>query len=309
MNILTTLVRSLGAAAIVLGLLLVPLPAAAQSSTFGPGDIFVSTEDGQIHWRRPDGTLNRFLVGTAAGKPEGLRLDAASNLYVARWCVSAVATSTCAVGNTVEKFNQHGMSLGTVGSDYNCNPHAVAFDALGNAYVGQADCSGNILKLQLGRAPTAYAAAAETRGTFWIDMAADGCTIFYTSIGPNVKRFDTCGNLQQPDFNLAPLPGGVGHDLRVLPDGGVLVTSAGVIARLDATGALVQTYTAPGATRYWSGLDLVGDGTFWVADYNTSDVYRFDLATGDAVASFNTGTATQTVISVAVVKAGAVVCP
>jgi outer membrane protein assembly factor BamB len=308
MKIPTTLVRSLGAAATVLGLLLAPPPAAAQSSTFGPGDIFLSTEDGQIQWRRPDGTLNGLLLGTAAGKPEGLRLDAASNLYVARWCVSAVATSTCAVGNTVEKFNQHGMSLGTVGSGYNCNPHAVAFDALGNAYVGQADCSGNILKLQLGQAPVAYAAAAETRGTFWIDMAADGCTIFYTSIGPNVKRFDTCGNVQRPDFNLAPLPGGVGHDLRVLPDGGLLVTSASVVARLDATGALLQTYTVPG-TRYWVGLDLVGDGTFWVADYLTSDVYRFDIATGAVVASFNTGTASQTVISVAVVKAGAVVCP
>jgi streptogramin lyase len=140
-------------------------------------------------------------------------------------------------------------------------------------------------------------------------MAGDGCTIVYTSISPNVKRFDVCGNVQQPDFNLAPLPGGVGHDLRVLPDGGVLVTSADVIARLDATGALVQTFTAPGATRYWSGLDLAGDGTFWVADYNTSDVYRFDLATGAAVASFNAGTATQTVISVAVVKASAVICP
>src|SRR2546428_13540267 len=132
MNILTTLVRSLGAAAIVLGLLLVPLRAAPQSSTFGPGDIFVSTEDGQIHWRRPDGTLNRFLVGTAAGKPEGLRLDAASNLYVARWCVAAVATSPRAAGNTVEKFNQPGTSLRTAGADYNRNPHPVALHPLGH---------------------------------------------------------------------------------------------------------------------------------------------------------------------------------
>jgi hypothetical protein len=71
---------------------------------------------------------------------------------------------------------------------------------------------------------------------------------------------------------------------------------------------LTQTYTVPGATRFWSGLDLVGDGTFWAADYYSSDVYRFDLASGVVLSSFNTGTAPLTVVSVAVVKAGALAC-
>jgi outer membrane protein assembly factor BamB len=303
---LTTLVSALGAVAMVLGLLGVQ-PAAGQT-TFAPGDVFVSTSDGQVQWRRADGTLNRVLVSTVAGPAEGMRLDPASNLYVAHWCATIDVTSACSVGNTVEKFDPHGVSVGTVGSGYNCNPHALAFDAAGTIYVGQADCTGNILELPLGQPPIAYAAAAENRGSFWIDLA-DRCTVLYTSIGPDVKRFDVCANAQRPDFNLAPLPGGVAHDLRALPDGGVLVSSGNVIARLDATGALVQTYATPESGRYWGGLDLVGDGTFWAADYYSSDVYRFDLGTGAARASFNTGTSPQSVVGVAVVKVGALVCP
>jgi len=282
-------------------------PAEALQLTFAPGDVFISTEDGQVQWRGPDGTLNRLLLGTVPGKPEGIRLDAASELYVAHWCVSVGLTSSCAMGNTVEKFNTSGISQGTIGSGYDCNPHAIAFDKAGAVYVGQADCTGAILKFELGRAPTAFAVAAENRGAFWIDLAADGCTIFYTSWGPDVKRFDVCANAQGADFNAAPLPGGQTHDLRVLADGGVLVSSGNVVARLDATGALAQTYTVPGPTRYWGGLDLVGDGTFWAADYYSSDVYRFDLASGTVLARFNSGTPPFTVVGVAVVKA--LVCP
>jgi streptogramin lyase len=277
-------------------------PAAAAEATFGSGDVFVSTEDGQIQWRLADGTLNRLLVGSAAGKPEGLRLDAAANLYVAHWCASALGTTACALGNTVEKFSPTGVSVGTVGSGYDCNPHAMAFDAAGTMYVGQADCTGHVLQMALGRAPIELAVAPENRGSFWIDLAADGCTLLYTSIGPDVKRFDACANLQEPNFNRASLPGGITHDLRVLPDGGVLVCSGDVVARLDARGALVQTYAVPGATRLWSGLDLGGDGTFWAADYYSSWIFRFDIATGLVLASFNTGTAPLTVVSVAVVK-------
>ncbi len=295
----------------IIGLvLLAPLSGAqATDTTFAPGDVFVSLSDGLVQWRHPDGTLNQILVGVVPGTPEGIRLDAAANLYVTHWCASVGVTSACTVGNTVEKFSPNGVSQGTVGSDYNCNPHALAFDAAGNAYVGQADCTGNILKLELGLAPTAFAVAPENRGSFWIDLASDGCTMFYTSWGPDVKRFDVCANAQRPDFNLAPLLGGETQDLRVLPDGGVLVSSGNVVARLDATGALVQTYVVPGPTRYWAGLDLVGDGTFWAADYYSSNVYRFDLASGAVLSSFNTGTPSFTAVGVAVVKPGSVVCP
>src|SRR3989454_8080797 len=280
--------------------------AAMQHLTFAPGDVLVSTEEnGTVQWWNPDGTPNAVLVGVVPGSAEGMRFDAAGNLYVTHWCRDPL----CATGNTIEKFNSMGASQGTFGGGYNCNPSALAFDAAGTAYVGQADCAGAVLKFSTGGQPlAAYFVAAERRASFKIDLAADGCTLFYTSWGPNVKRFNVCTQTQLPDFNLAPMPGGEAIGLRLLPDGGVLVSSGAVIARLDASGALVQTYSLPGGGyQYWFGLDLVGDGTFCaVSNYwqyvslsvnnytspvsHTSSVHKFDLATRALRASFNTRT-------------------
>lgn len=300
--------RLLGLVAAVVLLALGP-PAEAFHPTFAPGDVFVSFEKGGVQWRNPDGTPNAVLVSQVQGTTsEGMRFDAGGNLYVTHWCATLGLGSVCTLGNTVEKFNTSGVSRGTVGSGYDCNPHALAFDAAGNLYVGQADCTGRIVELSMGQPPATYAVAAENRGSFWVDVGSDGCTIFYTSWGPNVKRFNACTKTQLADFNAAPMPGGETQGLRVLADGGVLVSSGAVIARLDATGAIAQTYSvSTGPAQYWAGLDLVGDGTFWAIDYYTSNVYKFDLTTGAVLASFNTGTAAQTAVDVRVSHAAA--CP
>lgn len=269
---------------------------AGADAAFAPGDLFISLEPGPVQWRRPDGTTT-ILSSEVGGTGEGMAFDAAGNLYVTRWCTDEPCPGT------VEKFDPLGQSLGTVGSGYDCRPHAIVFDAEGHAYVGQAACTGAILKFSpdfpSGTAPTAFGVAAENSGSFWIDLDPDGCTMFYTSWSPNVKRFDVCTSAQLTDFNSAPLPGDA-QDLRVLPDGGVLVSSGGVVARLDASGALVQTYHVPEETALWAGLDLVGDGTFWVGNYLTANVYRFDLLTGAVVSTFNTGTGPHTVVAVRV---------
>ena len=283
---------------LISALLLLPTPGVeALNLTFRPGDVLVSLETGPVQWRLPDGTLNRILAGTVVGTGEGMGFDASGNLYVTRWC----ADPWCGTGNTVEEFNTMGQSLGTFGGGYDCGPHAIVFDAAGAAYVGQAGCTGAILKLAPGQAPVAFAVAPDNQGSFWIDLAADGCTIFYTSWGPNVKRFNVCTGVQLSDFNAASMPGGAAQDLRVLPDGGVLASSGEVIARLNASGALVQTYAVP-EPALWAGLDLVGDGTFWAANYETSNVYRFDLTSGIVLGSFNAGTPSHTVVGVRVKK-------
>ena len=269
------------------------------AATFAPGDVFVSFETGPVQWRNPDGTLRAVLVSRVPGTPsEGMAFDAAGNLYVSHWCFEL----SCSVGSTVEKFNTNGVSQGTVDSEFYCGPHALAFDAAGNMYVGQADCTGHILKFDsTGNLVDSFDVLITNRGTDHIDLASDGCTIFYTSWGPNVKQFNVCTNTQLADFNLAPLPGGVTRGLRVLPDGGVLVSSGEVVARLDAQGTLVQTYSvSPDEPQYWAGLDLVGDGTFWVVNYYSSNVYKFDLTTGTVLASFNTGTPSETAVDVRV---------
>ena len=290
-----------------LALLLVcgSLAASAQSllpASLGiaPGDIIVSLEPGPVHWYRPDGTLRGRLLSHVPGTGEGMEFDPAGSLYVTRWCTDPSCTNT---GNTVERFNSFGMSTGTVGGGYDCSPHAIVFTRDATAYVAQAGCSGDVLRFAAGTAqPVAFDVALDNGGSWWIDIAADGCTVFYTSIGPNVKRYNTCTRQQLPDFNTAPLPGGVTHDVRILPDGGVIVSSGEVVARLNASGALVQTYSVPGEQSLWAGLDLGGDGTFWAANYETSNIYRFDLATGAVRFVFNTLTPPQTAVAVKVKK-------
>ena len=266
--------------------------------TFGPGDIFVSLEPGPVQWWTPGGLLRRVLLQTVAGTGEGMAFDSSGNLYVTRWCIDG----QCQTGNTVEKYNNLGLPLGKVGPAFNCQPHTILF-AGPTAYVGQAGCQRSILETPLDTTITAeYRAAQDFFGVFWMDLGADGCTMYYTSFGPNVKRYDVCGNRQLANFNAAPLPGGSGQDLRVLADGGVLVSSGDVVARLDAQGELTQTYFVPGEGALYTGLDLVGDGTFWVGNYFSSNLHHFDLDDGTRLGGFNAGTPANTVVGVRVMR-------
>lgn len=286
---------SSGVLVVSLLLALFTLSANANHLAAEPGDLFVSLEQGPVQWRLPDGSLYRILVGTVPGTGEGMGFDASGNLYVTRWCIDPYCNST---GNTVEMFDALGRSWGAVGRGFNCSPHTVVFDATGTAYVGQAGCRRSLLKfVPTDFEPTEFLVAEDNQGVFWLDLAADNCTIFYTSYGPNVKRFDGCAGMQLPDFNVAPLPGGETQDLRVLSDGGVLVSSGQVIARLDAAGSVVQTYQAPEWSR-WVGLDLVGDGTFWAANYESSNICRFALDAGTLISCINAGTPSHSVVAV-----------
>lgn len=271
--------------------------AVAQLGAFAPGDVFVSLRTGQVQWWGPNGILKAVLVNAIPGKAEGMGFDRAGNLYVSHYCLDP----SCHTGNSVERFDSSGMSRGAFGSGYNCNPYAFAFDAAGRSYVGQADCTGDLLRFDsFGTLQAAFNVAPDNRGSARIDLAPDGCTMFYTSQGPNVKRFNVCTNQQLPNFNKAPLPGGVTWAFRILPDGGVLVACDIVIARLNAAGNLVQTYNVAGELSLWEGLDLAGDGTFWASNHGSSNVYRFDIATGTVLGGFNTGTPTTTVKDVLV---------
>lgn len=279
-------------------LLLTPAAKALHIS-FERGDIFISLETGPVQWRLPDGTLRQTLVPTVGGYGEGMAFDPSGNLYVTRWRADSMGFS----GNTVEKYDVLGRSEGAVGNSYNCDPHTIVFQPNGVAYVGHAGCRRSIFKFTPGTlAPTEYLVAEDNQGVFWMDLASDGCTMFYTSYGPNVKRFDVCTNTQLPDFNTAPLPGGVGHDLRVLPDGGVLVSTGEVVSRLDSSGVVTRTYQGPAEATLFAGLDLGFDNTFIVGNYLTSNVHTFDLATGAIVNSFNAGTPAHTVVGIRIKK-------
>lgn len=265
-------------------------PPGAPHATFQPGDLLVSMRTGQVQWWTADGRLNAVLANAIQGKAEGMGFDAAGNLYVTHYCADA---SFCLAGNTVERFSPSGVSQGAFGGGYDCNPYAVAFDPAGRVLIGQADCAGDVLMFDATGAPLgAFDVAPDHRGAARIDLAPDGCTLYYTSQGPNVKRYDLCVRQQLADFNLQPLPGGIGYGLRLLPDGGVLVAAGESIVRLDAGGGVTRVYDVAGEPDLWFGLDLAGDGTFWISNYGSSNLYRIDLAGGLVLSRIATGAPT-----------------
>lgn len=252
-----------------------------------PGDVFVSVSDGKVMEFKPDGTPVRTLDTGLGGFTTGLDFSG-GKLYVTGFS-----------GNTVTAFAADGTNLGTFGSGYDSAPESIAFDGAGNAYVGQADGTHQLLKFDSAGNPAgSFSPAVEDRGTDWIELGPDDCTIYYTSEGTSVKRFDACANAQLPDLATG-LPG-PGFALKLLPTGGVLVADSGLVVRLDASGNVVQTYDTQ-ADDSWFALALDPNGTsFWAADPNNSDLVEFNISTGAVERSFNTGTASATVFGLAV---------
>jgi hypothetical protein len=270
--------------------------------TFAPGDIFVSLEYGEVLWFAPDGTLRRVLPQTWPGTAEAMAFDAGGSLLVSRWCNDPFCI---AENGRVESYNNLGLPQGKQPWTFNCSPRSVVFGAAGATYVGQVGCNRSILKFVPGETvPTEYFPQEDNEGVFWMDLAPDGCTMFYTSMGPNVKRYDVCSATQLPDFNVAALPGGVTHDVRLLPDGGVLVSSGEVVARLNSDGVLTQTYgVPPEEPALWVGFDFADNGAaFWVGNYHNARLHKFNLQTGEHLATISVGTPANSIIAVKVAR-------
>lgn len=261
------------------------------AAAFPNGNVFVSVSNGLVNEYTPSGVLVATL-DTLKGPgvfTTGLAFDAAGNLYV-----------TDFNGNAVSKFNASGTLLGDFGSGYNADPESILFDSLTNAYVGQAGGSADILKFSaFGAAIGSFSPAVGPVGTDWIDLAPDECTMHYTSEGSTIKRFNVCTNTQLADFATG-LPGSKAFAHRILPDGGELVADSQTIKRVNASGAIIQSYDFAGQDS-WFALNLDPDGTsFWSADFSTAEVVHFNIATGAVLGNFNTGTGNNTVFGLAV---------
>jgi hypothetical protein len=259
------------------------------STKFRSGDVFVSFSDGKVREYAPDGTLVRTLDTGSPFFVTGGAFASDGTFYVTEFGSEAVA-----------KFAPSGALLGTFGSGYNLSPESIVFDTSGNAYVGQADGTKQVLKFDsAGNSLGSFAPTPEDRGTDWIDLAADQCTLYYTSEGTSIKRFDVCTNTQLADF-ATNLTGATAFALRLLPDGTVLVADSNFILHLNTAGQVVQTYSAPGGG-FWFGVSLDPNGTsFWAENTGTSQVVKFNIATAAVEASFNTGTAAGTLGGVTV---------
>lgn len=250
--------------------------------SFEVGDVFASVGNGSVQqWRDVSGTWTLMGAGSdgKGGYTTGSTTDAAGNLYVTNFSA-----------NTVAKYDATGALVNAnwnVGAAGTASNESILFDKAGNAYIGHADGNADITKVDsTGANLTSYNVATEIRGSDWIDLAADQKTMFYTSEGFTIKRFDLSTNTQLADF--ATLPGEPAFALRLLSDGGLLVADSANILRLDSSGAITQTYDASGQNS-WFALNLDANGTtFWSGDYGTGHFFAFDIASGAQLFDVNT---------------------
>lgn len=274
----TSVIATGFALALALSLVVLTLtnrPIRASGVTYNTGDVFAAIGSDQVKHFSPTGTLLDTLNTNANSSYDtGMTFDANGNLFVTNFD-----------GNSVSKFDNLGDFLGLFGSGYNTDPESIVPDAVGNLYVGQADGSRQVLKFDpAGNLLATYSPATEDRGTDWVDLAADQCTLYYTSEGSHIKRFNVCTNTQLPDF--AALPASPAYALRIRPNGEVLVAASTEAIRLDATGNVIQTY--PLGTFELFALNLDPDGTsFWTGDLSTGQIFRVDIASGSVLTTFN----------------------
>jgi sugar lactone lactonase YvrE len=246
-----------------------------------PGDVFVGEMGGRVGVYRPNGErVANLLTGTggallADGETIGVAFDSTNDFYATNFD-----------DRSVSKFAPDGTLVGPFGTGYDSGPESIVFDPNGNAYVGHVESPQDVHK----RAPDGtfierLDVAFEDRGADHMALRPDGCTLVYTSEGSRVLQYDVCTRQQLPDFTtMTPKAFGIA----VLPDGGIVVATTSTVRRFNAQGSQVQTYDVVG-TNEWFGLGLDPDGTsFWVGDIRFSRVYRFDIATGQVLATIQT---------------------
>jgi len=244
---------------------------AAPAAAFSGNNVFVSIASGLVREFTPLGAAVQDIDCTSVGGAAfttGSVFDDDMNFYV-----------TMFSGGTVCKTDMDNTVHTSFGSGYSGSPESILIDAAGNFYVGAVAGDNDIRKFNSAGTPLAqFDVAIEDIGSDWIDLAADQCTMLYTSEGQRVLRYDVCNDTQLADFTT--LPGtGTAFAFRILPDGGILVAHSDVISRTNAAGAVIDTYDVTGVGG-WFALNLDGDGnTFWSADF-AGNVCRFDIDTG-----------------------------
>jgi len=269
-------ILGMGLCAVLAGAAQLAMVGEASAITFEKGDVFAGIGLGKIQqWREIAGVMTKVdTLDTGLGtlNQTGMAFDSAGNLY-----------STNFQDNNITKFDNTGAVVSSpyVSNDPGAHNESVLFDSAGNMYVGQADGTRDIIKRDsTGAFLARFDVSTGSRGTDWIDLDADQQTIYYTSEDRKIRSYDVATDTQLADF--ATLPGsGNAFALRQLPTGGFLVADQSNIKRLDASGAVIQTYDAPGID-VWFALNLDPDGTsFWSADLSsTHQFFKFDISSG-----------------------------
>jgi outer membrane protein assembly factor BamB len=266
---------------LVLGMA-IAVPQAAFALPFANGDVFVGVGSGMIRVFDQTGVLKQTLnTGGGSSETTGMCFDG-THMYATGFTASHAT-----------KFDFNGaVTTHPWAGPFNLHPESCVVDAAGDIYIGQADGTDDILKFDsAGTFLASFSPTTGPRGTDWIDLRSDQCTMRYTSEGTAIHQFDVCTNTQLPDFATGiGTTNCFGH--RELPNGDHIVSCRTDSFRLDSAGVIQQTY--PGASltppiSFMFAMNLDPDGTsFWTSDIGSGDVYKIDIATGNQLVHFNT---------------------
>jgi sugar lactone lactonase YvrE len=200
-------------------------------------------------------------------------------------------------------FSRHGAVQvsdfgATPGLFFNSHESCV-YDAAGNVYIGQAGISGSsdasvpVLKFgPTGILLDSFVLPTGTRGTDWIELSSNQCTLYYTSEDTTVRRYNLC--TRTPLADLTSVLTGPCYALRLRPNSELMVACQDNVYRVSAQGSILRTYTRQsiGETNAQGlfALNLDPDGTsFWTAGALSGMVYRVDIASGAVLTAFASG--------------------
>ncbi len=233
-----------------------------------PGDVIVGVTHGSTLVFDAQGRFRKQLH-LAPGSPKtGMCFDREGNLY-----------ATSFAEGRVLKFDRRGELVDDRwGGFFDQSPETCVVDADGNLFVGEAYGRRQVTKLDPGGGVVAsFHPRTENKGIDWLDLAADQCTLFYTSEGSRVMRYDVCRDRQLDDF-ASGLPAPC-FALRLRENGELMVACAEAVLRFRFDGSVAETYSFPGETLFAMNLDPLGK-VFWTGGIGSGQVYRVDIESG-----------------------------
>jgi len=251
---------------------------------FRSGQVFASVGNSAVNIYDPTSADLLSTLNDETDEPftAGSAFDAAGNFYV-----------TDDANGEISEYNSDGVLQPLFASGLS-NPLSLAFDSSGNLYVGQQTTpyiaefnSAGVRQPDIGPVDT------ELFGVDWIDLASDQCTIYYATEGNDILRYNKCTNTQLSNFNTTSFdPDQSAYELRILPDGSVLVADSNADLLLNSSGTLIHTYSCsalPDCEGQLFTLALDPDGTsFWTGDDISGDIWRIDISTGDILQTITT---------------------
>ena len=269
------------------GIVVVGKSSVARADTvFQSGQVFASVgfSTVNVYDQASGGQITSLVDSTGEPYTAGSVFDSSGNFYV-----------TDDTSGDISEYSPTGASMGQFATGLS-NPLSLVFDKSGNLYVGQqttpyvAEFSSTGERLaDIGPLQT------ELYGDDWIDLSSDQCTLYYTTEGTDILRYNKCTNTQLSNFNQVPFSGAAAYEVRILENGDVLVADTNAVLLLDQNGNVMQTYpcsSLPGCQGQLFAVSVDPSGTsFWTGDSNSGYVWQIDINSGQVLQTINTNAA------------------